>query len=168
MSSNSRQQYLSQQYPPPLLTIMGIFMAMMRWSFSFHVIYIYIYIYIEREREIAIDIDIDIYVYICMYMCICTHMCVYTYVCVHIYIYIYILFDPSTTLPETTRTARGWQTFARNMFNYDIFMDVQTYPKRFLPEPFEAYWVLTESYWVLLSLIEFGLESLRVGLYIHD
>ena len=25
-------------------------------------------------------------------------------------------------------------------------MDVQTYPKRFLPEPFEAYWVLTESY----------------------
>ena len=38
-------------------------------------------------------------------------------------------------------------------------MDVQTYPKRFLPEPFEAYWVLlslTESYWVLLSLIEFG------------
>ena len=35
-----------------------------------------------------------------------------------------------------------------------MFMDVQTYPKRFLPEPFEAYWVLTESYWVLLSATE--------------
>ena len=33
-------------------------------------------------------------------------------------------------------------------------MDVQTYPKRFLPEPFEAYWVLTESYRVLLRATE--------------
>ena len=47
--------------------------------------------------------------------------------------------------------------------------DGQTYPKRFLPEPFEAYWVLTESYWVLLSAtvsywVRVGIAS---GRFVH-
>ena len=63
LSSDSRQQYLSQQYPTPLLKVqtrMTVYSAIVKFYatwFEKHLpeviyscIYIYIYIYIERER----------------------------------------------------------------------------------------------------------------------
>ena len=75
--------------------------------------------------HICIHIHIHIYIYIYIYT--------YTFVCVYIYIYIYI--QASFQVRNKAPSTWGHQALIIAI----TFMDVQTYPKRFLPEPFEAY-----------------------------
>ena len=106
-------------------------------SLSIHTYTVYMYV------GIYIYIYTYVYIYVYIYIYIYTYMCIYTYVCIYIYIYIYIHIIPSrlgfTGLPQrreqrSTRCARP-----REGFLMTNIKDGQTYPKRFLPEPFEAY-----------------------------